>query len=501
MKGHGKSVIATLLFAGTLAIAGCSSDSSDSTGSNSSVLGSGTGGGTTGGTTTGGTTTGGTTTGGTTTGGTPPPGAAGGIQFISATPGAIGVQGSGQITTSTVVFRVTDAATAPMAGQLVNFTMTGPQGGTYIGTPNDGTPTTASGTTDGSGNVAVILNSGNVAGPVTIRATVAAGIATFSASSSIISIGGAVASAGHLSISASILNLPGFVLDNFKSDVLVLAADRFTNSTILAGTTVSFYTEAGAVGASTTLDATGAGTVALRTQLPRPIDMPPTVGTGDPADGLSRIIAVMRGEEAFIDVNGNGVYDVGIDTFNPATMDFGEPFIDANDNGVFDPGEFYVDTNGNGVYDGPNGVWDGPGCVQAGCSQSPTIWISMNVLFTGNIVNCSLTPGSASLWSIAKGATLTFVFSVGDINQNSPVPGTTISFSTTGGTIAGPASYTVPDTNVAGPVVLPVTLSNSSAAADPSKGATLSATITPPAGQGVVVSGSCFNPTTSGQIQ
>jgi hypothetical protein len=39
--------------------------------------------------------------------------------------------------------------------------------------------------------------------------------------------------------------------------------------------------------------------------------MPPPVGPGDPADGLSRLIAVMRGEEAFIDVNGNGVYDPG----------------------------------------------------------------------------------------------------------------------------------------------------------------------------------------------
>src|SRR5206468_915676 len=185
MKNHGSSVIAALLFAATLAIAGCGG--SDSTGTNSGGFGPGTttggttGGGTTGGTTTGGTTggttTGGTTTGGTTTGGTPPPGAAGGIQFISATPGAIGVQGSGQITTSTVVFRVTDPTTAPMAGAFVNFTMTGPAGGTYIGTPNDGTPTTDSGTTDASGNVSVTLNSGNVAGPVTIKATVAAGIA------------------------------------------------------------------------------------------------------------------------------------------------------------------------------------------------------------------------------------------------------------------------------------------------------------------------------------
>src|SRR6266852_6020077 len=105
MKNHERSVIAAFLFAATLAITGCGSDS---TGSNSGGFGRGTPGG--------GTTGGGTTTGGTTTGGTPPPGAAGGIQFISATPGAIGVQGSGQITTSTVVFKVTDPTTAPMAG-------------------------------------------------------------------------------------------------------------------------------------------------------------------------------------------------------------------------------------------------------------------------------------------------------------------------------------------------------------------------------------------------
>jgi len=265
-----------------------------------------------------------------------------------------------------------------------------------------------------------------------------------------------------------VLNLPGLVRDNVQSKVLALVADRFTNSTILAGTVVSFYTEAGAVGSSTVLDATGAGTVQLRTQLPIPDDTPP-LGLPNPGDGLSRLIAVVRGEEAFIDANGNGVYDLG----EPFTDAPSEPFIDANDNGQWDPGEFYVDTNGNGVFDGPNGVWDGPSCPAAGCISSPTIWISMNILFTGNPTICSLSPQG---FTVAKGATQSFTFSMSDQNGNTPIAGTTVSFGTTLGTLTGTTSFTVADTDVAGPYVVNISLSNNTGAGA-GGGATVSATV------------------------
>jgi hypothetical protein len=383
-----------------------------------------------------------------------------------------------------VVFQVTDSTGTAAPGAIVNFVMSGPSGGTYIGTPNDGTPTTANGVTDGSGNVSVILNSGNVAGPVTITATVQAGLASFSASSSVISIGGAVASAGHLSLSASVLNIPGLFIDNVTSTILVLVADRFTNSTILAGTTVSFYTEAGAIGASTVLDKTGAGTVILRSQNPRPQDQPP-LGVPNPTDGLSTLIAVVRGEEAFTDVNGNGVYDLG----EPFVDAPSEPFIDANDNGVWDPGEFYVDTNGNGVFDGKNGVWDGPGCPATGCIQSPTIWTSLKVLFTGNIVNCSLTP-SPAFGPLAKGAQQAFVFSVSDDNGNPPVAGTGISFTATGGgSLVGTSSFNVADTNVPGPYSGTVVLNNTNTGTPIS--VSVSFTVSP--GPHALVGGTCLS--------
>jgi outer membrane receptor protein involved in Fe transport len=83
--------------------------------------------------------------------------------------------------------------------------------------------------------------------------------------------------------------------------------------------------------------------------------------------------------EPFIDKNGNGVYDKGIDVFD-ATMDLngngdydgpdvtwtpGVPFEDRNKNGrydpsnsTWDPGEFYTDLNGNGKWDDKDFFYD-----------------------------------------------------------------------------------------------------------------------------------------------
>jgi hypothetical protein len=61
--------------------------------------------------------------------------------------------------------------------------------------------------------------------------------------------------------------------------------------------------------------------------------------------------------EPFVDQNGNGIYDPGIDSFD-VTMDL-------NQNGRYDgpldlwtPGIPYEDLNGDGEFDYPNGIWD-----------------------------------------------------------------------------------------------------------------------------------------------
>jgi hypothetical protein len=426
----------------------------------------------------------------------------GGIQFISAIPGAVGVVGSGQPTTSSVTFRVTDPNGGPIPGQTVSFTMTGPVG-SYIG-PSDSTPTTATGTTNSAGNVSVPLNAGSAAGPVTIRADVTVGATTFTTATSVISIGGAVPSAHHFTIATSRFNLPGLVKAGFEATISVFLADRFSNFNILAGTQVSFFTEAGAVDTSVNLSDTGSGSVTIRTQNP----MPTTVVSATPfnRNGHLKVIAVVRGEEGFFDVNGNGLYDPGIDTFTTGVngMDQDEPFVDTNDNGLWDgpgctqpgcitthPGEQFVDSNGNGRWDAANGVWDGPGCTQAGCVQNPTIWQSIVLQFTGNLT-CRILdlPGatfphtSFALTNGGAGATRAYRIEVFDVNENAPVPGTSVSISVSGGIATGAGGFTVIDGVSSGKYFRDFTISDPDPnTATAATAASITITIAAPAGE------------------
>lgn len=437
--------------------------------------------------------------------GTPPP-PAGGIQFISATPNIIGIAGGGQITTSTVTFRATTATGTPAAAESVVFNLSGPNGGEYIGTPGDGSPSVDIGTTDNNGNVSVILNSGTVAGPVTISATVSATSST--AASSVISIGGGIPSANHFDLLVSRKNLPGLVRGNFPTTFTALLADRFGNFNVLAGTSVSFYTEAGAIDASNVVDSTGATTVTFRTQAPNPANValsntnPPIDEgalqarllvdyglntTAHPRDGWVTVLATVRGEETFIDTDGDGIYTAGADIFIPALHDLGEPFIDEDDDGIHDATEFYVDDNNNGVYNGPNGVWDGPGCTQAGCVNNKLIWRSHTIMFTGNVQHCRLDAANfTGVNQIPNAGSRTFNFMVSDANLNAPVPGTIVSAALNGaGTFLGQSSYTVPDM-AGGPYEVAFVVTDNdieNPEVDAPAFTTLTVTVTTPAGE------------------
>jgi hypothetical protein len=345
----------------------------------------------------------------------------GSIEFISATPNIIGVKSAGTNVTSTVIFAVktTTGGDAP-DGRRVLFTMTGPNGGEYIGDP-DATPSSHEASTS-QGKVSIIVNSGNVSGPIRIIATVLdnSGLPTaVTTATAAVSIGGGFPSARHLSMATSRFNLPGLAWYGREATLTVYVADRFGNYNVMPATTVSFYIEAGAVDASNITDAVGQTTAIVRTQGPEPQDVaplpweaaalltytatPPGAAlpvTYNPRDGWVRVIAVTRGEEKFMDANANGLYDLG-----EAFDDLGEPFIDANGNGVrdgvtepftdgngngkydrgelftdsdlngvHDEAEFYVDTNQNGSYDGPNGTWD----------TDINIWTGMDLVFSGS---------------------------------------------------------------------------------------------------------------------
>ena len=412
--------------------------------------------------------------------------ATGSIEFVSATPQVIGIQGSGQTETSTVKFLVKDINGNPVVdGTPVNFTMRGPsggrlpaEGGEYVG-EIDSTPTDASASTV-NGYANVILHSGRVAGPVLITANVTG--TAMSSSSTPISIGGGIPSETHFTIATDTFNLPGLAFANRQANISVYLADRFGNYNVLTGTSLSFYAEAGAIDRSGRTGSNGSTSVVYRTQDPNPADVAPLPWETDlledvfedyeisttrhPRDGWATIMVSAKGEEAFSDANGNGIYDTGENFTNTPQ----EAFIDKNNNGVWndgstDPFEEYVDDNGNGSYNGANDKWD----------SNKTIFKDIRLLITGGPSYFELNPGT---FAIPNAGYQTFTLLVSDSNLNPLSPGSTVAISTDKGKISGMTAYTFPNVFRSGPIELSFVISDSDPKEiDPPEVATIKITV------------------------
>ena len=375
-----------------------------------------------------------------------------------------GVRFSGFQEVNNLTFQVLDATGQPyVAGLTVNFTHTS-LGGSFIGASSSCTNAnpsicSASAVTDSSGQVTVPLASGTVAGVVAVTASATLGGITITDTASGIAIVGAKASGSHISIECTPKNVPALAADRtclttYYDGVITCTAyfaDRF-NNVIGVPLLATFASEAGSPGLpvltaaydpKTTTDQTSKLGFAVETVAvagyPLPVDVAPVgsepsstvtndpCGTGasftrihNPRDGLVTIIVMARGEEGFVDLNGNGVWDAG-----EPFIDLGEPFVDANDNDLHDSGEWFLDANSNGVWDGPNGKWD----------SDTTIWAATRVVYTGlpaaqtaaspgsYVTNVNPVDGSGnlalSLAALTDG-TFTFVFQDENMNQLSP---------------------------------------------------------------------------------
>jgi hypothetical protein len=274
---------------------------------------------------------------------------AGSIQFVSATPKILGIRGSGQSETSVIQFLVIDVNGNPVNGAIVDFVMTGPNGGEFIG-DIDTTPNLASAATVSNGIASVLLHSGTIAGPVNIAGSTTIANGPIFSSATPLSIGGGVPSAAHFSLAPVTINLAGFKYYNLQTIVSAYLADRFGNYNVLDATSVSFYTEAGAIdaqgitgvlvgpgetGIAATSGNTGAANVIFRTQLRMPEKDVALAVPGDPVSmeyfdggdepsysailssgvytfhpraGWSTVLAATRGEEMFLDENHDGLF-------------------------------------------------------------------------------------------------------------------------------------------------------------------------------------------------
>jgi adhesin/invasin len=421
-------------------------------------------------------------------------GNAGTIEVSQIDPQVIGIVGSGVIQSTTIEFFIKDSLGNPVAdGTAVDFALgtTTLGGGETLSTEGE-SGTTAIGRTL-NGRVSVTLKSGAVAGNIDVIATVNETISTVAR----VTIVGSVPDIDHLSLAVEFHNIAGGVRFGLQNKITAYVGDRFGNI-IPDGTAVSFITEGGTIGTSigsgafTTTTEFGQATAVLQSANPTTPALGGTaslqssgyqcgwpytfINNATPAEnlcgnpGLVTIVAYSTGSESFIDTNGNGQFDLGIDQHSHSGFldengnqqwdhgekivgkgDLSEPYIDGNDNFTFDSGELYIDVNNNGQFDGPDGIFQ----------NNTTIWHSTRVLFSAETRSeqqgLTITPTS---FAILNGGSETFTVSnISDIYGNTLVKGSQVRVTTNNGVLGGTTEFTFGD-NIQAAQAITFTLSS-----------------------------------------
>lgn len=240
------------------------------------------------------------------------------ISFSSATPETIYLSGSGFVENSNVRFQVKDANGNGVPNQSVLLEPTTLAGGLKI----DGGSVAVTKVTDGNGDVLVRINSGTVPTPVRVKATlVGSNISTVS-SNLAIAIG--LPSQLNFSLSQGTRNIEGFNIDGTTNTYQIIASDRLGNP-VPVGTAINFVSEGGQVEAikmTALSNGLARATANFISASPRP------------ADGRVTVVAYALGEESFLDINGNNVYDPGEDY-----QDLGDVFLDRLFNNAYNAAE------------------------------------------------------------------------------------------------------------------------------------------------------------------
>ena len=261
------------------------------------------------------------------------------IGFVSASPTTIVLKGTGSAGTSEVSivkFRVYDqngvAYTVPTAVSLNLSTFTG-------GLKLDNSTTAVSKPSNASGEVEVAVAAGTLPTPVTVKASIVdpvSGIVRTTESIKL-SVSTGSPSQNFFSLSSEKLNIEGWDYDGVKTSVTVRAADRLANP-VPDGTSVNLVAEGASIG-STCQTTAGACSVDFISQESRPRDGATSGSSsiGRTENGRITVLAYSIGEESFLDLNANNLYDLG----EPYT-DLGYLFIDNLETATFNAAKHQV---------------------------------------------------------------------------------------------------------------------------------------------------------------
>lgn len=365
----------------------------------------------------------------------------GSIQFISATPTQISLQGTGGITSSNVRFRVVDEGNNPVSGKNVKFSLSTSIGG--VGLSNQ------SAVSNSSGDVVAVVQAGTQTTPVRVLATTtnAANI-DISTQSAQLTITTGLPTQTAFSVGPNNFNIEGWDRDGENATITARLADHFGNAPP-ADTVVNFDSEGGKVQASCSTQSAGptseAGvcSVLFTSQNLRP------------DNGRVSVLAFAVGEEGFTDLNGDGFVDQAselVDANGRSTIDFGEAFVDFNENGIGDSNEPFKDFDTSGALSPASSLYKGILCKASSglCDPSKTLHIrqTVPVILSGSNAYISSSHSRSSDIVLTSGS-VTVDFKISDLHGNALPVGTTVTFAVENTKLVGSSGvFPVPNTPV-----------------------------------------------------
>ncbi|MGD8175935.1 Ig-like domain-containing protein [Marinimicrobium sp. ARAG 43.8] len=367
------------------------------------------------------------------------------IQFVDATPTSIGIRGMGaEVTSSEVRFRVVGANGSPMREIPVTFALSkNAPAGTSLASD--------SATSNAEGYVTARVRSGSGAGIVNVMAT-ANNVSTLSRQ---LVITTTIPTQRHSSLSTTNFQPVAWRTDGIETTMTIRLGDQ-NNNHIPAGTAVYFTASAGVIEGECLTAENSSCSVTWTSQGQRPLgaggvtlqENTPYVTCPDGNEcraGRVYVLATTEGNESFIDINSNGVFDPDTDLF--ATEGNCSPSVPVSyippapiDEACDDLGPTYLDTNFNGIKDNDeivrdpkerNNLYNGILCRSeddaAGvCSRDPITIRKSTMLVMASPYSYNSIPGLPSSVELSLGETALYNLLIADENGNGMPAGTQI---------------------------------------------------------------------------